>query len=100
MEGVPFTPPAPCTEDILGTKHALSSSGPSKVRGRPRFFFSSPLTLTVMKLLSELVKPVTEAVIGRPIICIGGGPVSLGMAGAAPGVGPGGPLAEEATAET
>lgn len=91
----PLTPPAPCTEAIRGPKQALSSSGPSRVLGRPRFLFSSPFT--DMKLFSELVRPV-EAVVGRPIICIGGGPVSLGMAGLAPGEGPVGTLAEGAAA--
>ena len=92
----PFIPPAPCTEAIRGTKQALSSSGPSSVRGRPRFLFSSPLI--DMKLSLELVIP-PEAGVGRPIICIGGGPVSLGMAGGTPpGVEPGGTRVEVAAA--
>ena len=41
----PLRPPV--TEEILGENtEASSSSGPSSVRGRPRFFFISPLTLT------------------------------------------------------
>ena len=45
MLELPLTPPV--TEEILGEKTELSSSsGPSRVRGRPRFFFSSPLMLT------------------------------------------------------
>jgi len=91
----PLIPPAPCTEAILTPKQALSSSGPSSVLGRPRFLFSSPFI--AMKLLSELLSPL-EALVGRPIICIGGGPVSLGMAGLAPGVEPVGTLADGAAA--
>ena len=41
----PLRPPV--TEEILGENtEASSSSGPSSVRGRPRFFFISPLRLT------------------------------------------------------
>lgn len=35
--------PAPVMDSILGEKQELSSPGPSKVRGRPRFLFISPI---------------------------------------------------------
>jgi len=91
----PLIPPAPCTEAIRGTKQALSSSGPSSVRGRPLFLFNSPLI--DMKLSLELFIPL-DAGVGLPSICIGGGPVSLGMAGVLPGAVPGGTRADVAAA--
>ena len=35
----------PCTEEMRGPKQALSSWGPSRVLGLPRFLFTSPLSV-------------------------------------------------------
>ena len=39
----PPAPPPPVTDSIWGEKHELSSPGPSRVRGLPRFLLTSPL---------------------------------------------------------
>ena len=79
----------PDTEEILGENTELSSSsGPSRVRGRPLFFFSSPLMLTKPPMLLFSWPPPLPAEPPRPIIVMGGGPeLSRDTVGLGPGLG-------------
>ena len=80
---VPEPPPLrpPCTIEIRGANTlSASSSGPSSVLGRPRFFFISPLMLAQLLLTVLLFSwppgagLLLATPMARPIIVMGGGP--------------------------